>query len=253
MRSRCWFKTALCSAALATALLTGCGGQAAHDPFAYDRTKPLAERSGVVMSSSNLVVRLVSYAGAGGARVNGFLLVPKGGGRHPAVLFLHGSGGNREDLLLPAAELAAHGAVTMTISQPNNAQTFRPLVVNARRALDLLVARKDVDAHRLGLVGFSLGAQTAAILAGDDRRLSAIGIVAGRGSRTPLTWIRKARAHLFFQAGAHDDHVPHSQLVALIRAAPGHPRVRWYDTRHGMSRASFDEMVAWQAARLGLR
>jgi len=205
------------------------------------------------MSSSNLVVRLVSYAGAGGARVNGFLLVPKGGGRHPAVLFLHGSGGNREDLLLPAAELAARGVVTMTISQPNATPTYRPLVVNARRALDLLVARQDVDSHRLGLVGYSLGAQTAAILAGDDSRLRAIGIVAGRGSQTPRFWIRRARAALFFQGGTHDDRVPRAQLVALMRAAPGHPRVRWYDTKHGMSRKSFDEMVDWQAVRLGVR
>jgi dienelactone hydrolase len=205
------------------------------------------------MSSRNLAVRVVSYAGAGGSRVNGFLLVPAGGGRHPAVLFLHGSGGTREDLLLPAAQLAARGAVTMTISQPNDTQTFRPLVVNARRALDLLVGRKDVDAHRLGLVGFSLGAQTAAILAGDERRLSAIGIVAGRGSPTSLYWIRRAHVSLFFQAGTHDDVVSHPELVALIRAAPGHPRVRWYGTRHGMSRRSFADMVAWEAGRLGLR
>ena len=61
------------------------------------------------------------------------------------MLFLHGSGGNREDLLLPAAQLASRGFVTMTISQPNDAPTFRPLVVNARRALDLLAARRDVD------------------------------------------------------------------------------------------------------------
>ena len=249
MRSRCW-----CSAALVASLLTGCGGRATPDPFAYDRTKPLAQQVGsAVMSSRRLVVRLVSYAGAAGARVNGFLVVPRDGGRHPAVLFLHGSGGNREDLLLPAAELAARGAVTMTISQPNDAQTFRPLVVNARRALDLLVARKDVDSHRLGLVGYSLGGQTAAILAGDERRLGAIGIVAGRGSATTLYWIRRARAQLFVQAGTHDDQVPHTQLVALLRAAPGFPRVRWYRTGHGMSRASFDDMVAWQAGRLGLR
>jgi len=129
--------------------------------------------------------------------VNGFLLVPKGEGRHPAILF--------------------------------------------------------VDSHRLGLVGFSLGAQTAAILAGDERRASAGGIVAGRGSQTTLYWIRRTHARLFFQAGSHDDQVPHAQLVALIRAAPGHPRVRWYDTKHGMSRVSFDDMVDWQAGRLDLR
>jgi dienelactone hydrolase len=249
MRCRCWS-----SAALVAAVLTGCGGSAARDPFAYDHTKPLAERTGaVVVSGKNLVGRAVSYAGAGGARVKGFLLVPQSGGRHPAVLFLHGSGGNRQDLLVPAAELALRGAVTMTISQPNDAQTFRPLVVNARRAFDLLIARSDVDSRRLGLVGYSLGAQTAAILAGDDPELRAIGIVAGRGAPVPLHWVRRAHAPLFFQAGTRDVVVPHAQLEALIRTAPDHPRVRWYDTGHAMSRRSFEDMVSWQAGRLGLR
>jgi dienelactone hydrolase len=124
-------------------------------------------------------VHVVTFDGA--RDVNAFLVVPRSAGRHPAVLFLHGSGGNREDLLLPAIELATRGAVTMTISQPNDAQSFRPLVVNARRALDLLAARRDVDADELGVVGFSLGGQTAAILAGDDPRLKAVGILSGRG------------------------------------------------------------------------
>ena len=245
MRCLCW-----CSCAL---VLVACGSARAHDPFAYDAKRPLAVNdAGVAMSNSTLSLHVLTYAGASG-RVNAFLLVPKGGGVHPAVLLLHGSGGNREDLLVPAAQLAADGAVAMTISQPNDAQVFRPLVVNARRALDVLTHRPDVDPKRVGLVGFSLGAQTAAILAGEDPELKAVGIIAGRGSTTPLYWLPRTDADLFFQAGTHDDHVPHAQLVALIRAAPGHPKVRWYDTKHGMNRRTFDDQVAWQAEELGLR
>jgi dienelactone hydrolase len=243
---RCLF---WCSAAL---LLAACGSSAQRDPFAYDTSRPLVVRDGgVAMSNAAVSLHILTFAGATG-RVNAFLVVPKSKLAHPAVLLLHGSGGNREDLLLPAVELAQRGVVTMTISQPNDAQTFRPLVVNARRALDVLVARRDVDAHRLGVVGYSLGAQTAAILAGDDSRLKAVGIIAGRGSGTPLHWIRKAHADLFFQAGTHDERVPHAQLQALIDAAPGHPRVRWYDAKHGMSRRSFADQVQWQATELGV-
>jgi dienelactone hydrolase len=205
----------------------------------------------VALSGPKVEVHVLSYAGA--KRVRAFLVLPRTPGRHPAVLFLHGSGGNREDLLLPAAELAARGVVAMTISQPNDASTFRPLVVNARRGLDVLAARKDVDPKRLGVIGFSLGGQTAAILAGDEPRLKAVGIVSGRGGPVPVYWIRKAHAHLFFQAGTKDEIVPHAQLVALISAAPGDPRVRWYDADHGMTRRSFDEQVAWQARELGVR
>lgn len=235
-------------------VLAACGGHASRDPYSYDTSSPLDEREGAVIASGAPgSVRSMSYAGVGGSRVTGYLLVPQSAGRHPAVLFLHGSGGSRSDLLGVAAELMVRGVVTLTISQPNDAPSFRPLVVDARRALDLLIRRKDVDAHRLGLVGFSLGAQTAAILAGDDRRLRAVGIISGRGSRVPLYWVRRARDDLFFEAGTHDEVVPHAQLVALIRAAPGRPRVRWYDTPHGMSRAAFEDMIDWQASDLGLR
>jgi dienelactone hydrolase len=204
------------------------------------------------MSSKSLAVHKLSFAGANGTRVNAFLIVPAGSGRRPAVLFLHGSGGTRTDLLVPAAELATRGAVTMTISQPNEAPTFRPLVVNARRALDLLASRTDVDAKRLGVVGYSLGAQTAAILAGDDPRPRAVGIVAGRGNETTLYWIARTRVPLYFQAGTLDQVVPHAQLAGLIHAAPGHPRVSWYPTDHGMSLESFEDQVTWQARILGV-
>ena len=245
MPSRFW-----CSA-LTAVLLAGCGAHA-RDPFAYEAKRPLGfHDDGVALSSASVAVHVVRYAGASGV-VNGFLVVPRTPGVHPAVLLLHGSGGNREDFLLPATQLAARSIVALTISQPNDAETFRPLVVNARRALDVLASRRDVDASRLGLVGFSLGAQTAAILAGDEPRLHAVGIIAGRGSQIPLRWIRRAHADLFFQAGLHDDRVPRAQLLALIRAAPGKPRVRWYDTKHGMSRKAFADQIAWQAGELAV-
>jgi dienelactone hydrolase len=245
MRSLFW-----CSAALL--LLAGCGSHGGRDPFAYDHARPLAVRdSGVALSSPKIAVHVLAYDGA--QRVRAFVVVPRAPGRHPAVLFLHGSGGNREDLLLPAAELAGRGVVTMTISQPNDATTFRPLVVNARRALDVLAARRDVDSQRTGVVGFSLGAQTAAILAGEDTRLKAVGMISGRGAPVAVYWIRKAHGDLFLQAGTRDQVVPHAQLAALMAAAPGHPRIRWYDADHGMSRRAFDQQIAWQAQELGVR
>jgi dienelactone hydrolase len=245
MRSAC-----SCSAAVLLLVVAGCGGHARADPYAYDRSRPLAVTdAGVALSGPKMTVHVLSYAAVG--RVRAFLVLPRTSGRHAAVLLLHGSGGTREDLLLVAAELAARDIVAMTISQPNDAQDYRPLVVNARRALDVLAARRDVDAGRLGLVGFSLGAQTAAILAGDDRRLRAVGLISGRGNAVPDRWIRKTHAHLFFQSGTHDEVVPHAQLVELVDAAPGHPRVRWYDAGHGMTRRAFDDQVAWQAEELG--
>ena len=124
------------------------------------------------------------------------------GGRHPAVLFLHGSGGNREDLLLPAIELASRGVV-----DDDDLAAERRVDVPAARRQRAACARRarraaaTSTASELGLVGFSLGAQTAAILAGDEPRLKAVGILSGRGEPVPRHWIRQAHAPLFFQAG----------------------------------------------------
>ncbi len=245
MRWLCW-----CSAAL---VLAGCGRGArpTADPFAYDHARPLAVAyGGDFASGPRATIRNLTFTGANGSRVSALLVVPRIGGRLPGVLFLHGSGGSRLDFVLEAARLGLEGAVTMTISQPNDVETYRPLVVNARRALDLLAARADVDPSRLGVVGFSLGAQTAAILAGDDSRLKTAGIIGGRGTPVTRYWIRRTHASLFFQAGTLDDHVPHAQLLALMRAAPGHPLIRWYRVGHVITRRIDADQLAWQAREL---
>jgi dienelactone hydrolase len=248
MRFLCW-----CSAAL---VLASCGARhaSAHDPFSYNTSAPLTVVDhGIYGTSPWATIHIISFAGVGGSRVDAYLVVPQASGRHPAVLFLHGAGGDRRDLIVEAALLAQLGAVTMTITQPNDVATYRPLVVNARRALDVLDARSDVDPKRLGVVGFSLGAQTAAILVGDDRRPRAAGIIGGRGTEAARYWIHRAHADLFFQAGTRDAVVPHEQLLALERAAPDHPRVRWYDAQHVVNAAIGRDQLAWQATELGLR
>jgi dienelactone hydrolase len=240
-----------CSAAV---LLTACGaGHGAADPFAYDASVPLAvHNAGLYASSPRADIHAVTFRGIGTTRVGAYLVVPRSAGRHPAVLFLHGSGGNRKDLIVAAAKLALRGAVTMTISEPNDARTYRPLVVDARRALDLLTSRLDVDPSRLGVVGFSLGAQTAAILAGDDPRPKAVGVIAGRGTDVARYWIRRTRAHLFFQAGTEDAVVPHPQLLALMRAAPDDPRIAWYGLGHDLGTRLLADQLNWQASELSL-
>ena len=243
---------ACCSAAL---LLVACGGGSHRtaNPFA-DSSTPLAVRSdGLYATAPTADVHTVSFRGVGNSRVPAFIVVPHAAGRHPAVLFLHGSGGTRLDLIGSAAKLALGGVVTMTITEPADAQTYRPLVVDARRALDVLAARPDVDSSRLGVVGFSLGGQIAAILAGADPRPKAVGIIAGRGTDVARYWIRRTHAHLFFQAGTEDDVVPHDQLLALMHAAPDGPRIRWYAIRHELTAPLLRDQLAWQDSQLRVR
>jgi predicted esterase len=101
------------------------------------------------------------------------------------------------------------------------------------------------------VAGFSLGAQVAAILAGDDPRVRAADVIAGRGTDVTLFWVRRAKARLFFQAGTHDPVVPHVELVALMDAAPGRPRVRWYAAGHELTPAIDRDLTDWMIHTLG--
>jgi dienelactone hydrolase len=247
MRSRCWPSLAIVLA------LAACGGGAKPGPYDYDSGAPLAFRDrGVVNHDYPVKIHDVSYAGDG-HRVPAYLLLPpQRGVRHPAVVYLHGSGGTRLDLVTFAAKLSLRGAVTMALDVPQG-DAYAPMVIDARRALDLLAARPDVDPERLGVVGYSLGGQLAAIVAGVDTRPKAVGIIAGRGTPEAREAVAHAQAELFFQAGTTDAVVPREELEALVDAAPAaHRRVKWYAAGHEMGIAAFDEQDAWQARELGL-
>jgi len=229
----------------------GCGSSQPQ-PFSYDTHAPLRVGDVLVRSTNLVRVHEVAFAGAGGSTVDGFIVASRASGRHPAVLFLHGSGGSDTDFLVWAAEFADAGGVGMTISQPNDAVDYAPLVVNARRAIDLLQARAGVDRQRIGVLGFSLGAQTAAILAGVDRRPKVVSLMSGRGTPTVLRYVRRAHATFFVEAGRRDEVVPQPQLRALIQAVPEPKRVRWFDAPHTLTLGAIRGQLAWLRAQLGL-
>lgn len=185
----------------AAALLAGCGGDgprghAAPSPFAYDASAPLdlVDR-GRVNHGYPVEVRDISFT-SGRDRIAAFLVEPPGRRRLPAVVYVHGSGGDRSDLLVPATFLAGRGAVALLIRAPSS-DAAQPAgldaaaalrwqrgvavrdVVAVRRAVDLLDTLPSVDPRRIGYVGWSLGARTGAIAAGVEPRLKAIVLMSG--------------------------------------------------------------------------
>ena len=178
---------------LATSL-AGCGSSNAIPrlTFGYDTSAPLAYVDGgrINKPSYPIAIHNVSFQ-SGNVQIDGFLLVPPGTGRRPAVVFVHGSGGDRQELLAQAAWLAARNVVTLTITepstssppaQPKNEDAFVRQVrdvqvqdtVAVRRAVDLLQALPQVDPERIGYVGWSAGAKTGVFLAASDHRVKAL-------------------------------------------------------------------------------
>jgi dienelactone hydrolase len=200
------------TAALAAMLaVSGCGGSdepaattqrsEPASPFSYDASRPLDVRDrGRVNRDYPIAVRDVSFLSAG-RRVQAYLAVPPRAGRRPAAVFLHGAGGDRQQLLVHAMWLAGRGAVTLALTAPSAAagadeseglsprQALRRQrdltvadAVAVRRGLDLLSARPDVDPGRLGFLGYSAGARTGALLAGAEPRLDALVLWSGGAS-----------------------------------------------------------------------
>jgi pimeloyl-ACP methyl ester carboxylesterase len=101
---------------------------------------------------------------------------------------------NRKQFLDEAIALAAAGVVSLLpdgpIARPGHVESKDPLdesvaldflqeVIDMRRGVDLLLARRDVDPKRIAYVGHSYNAGVGALLSGLDRRFKAFVLMAG--------------------------------------------------------------------------
>jgi len=168
--------------------------------FDYDRKAPLdILEAGVEKRGGGVSVHDISYASPLGGRVPAYLVVPRGRGPFAAVIWGHwympGSEfRNRKEFLAEAVALAPAGVVSLLIdypiARPGYVEDPTPLnekqirdrvqsIIDTRRGADLLLARPDVDSHRLAYVGHSYNAETGAFLSGIDRRFKAFVLMAG--------------------------------------------------------------------------
>lgn len=177
--------------------------------FEYDARRPLQKQVHRVEDSDGIRVEVLSYESAPGVRVTARLYRAPGatpGG--PGIVFLHGGTGAGKDspgykqlsdhfaragLTTIAIDLQYFGErstgllVEFTEEEKHEKLYNQPgtylawvtqAVKDAGRALDLLVA-EGVAANRIGLVGFSRGAQLAFIVGGADRRFGAVTAIIG--------------------------------------------------------------------------
>jgi poly(3-hydroxybutyrate) depolymerase len=146
-------------------------------------------------------------------------------------------------------------------------------IIDLRRAVDVLVARPDVDAERIGFAGVSYGAILGGVLAGVDHRIGAFLLVSGypRFIETlPLDLRQEAYAQamdpvdpihyighaapstLFFQFGRFDSTMLPMAPLEYFDAASEPKEVRWYDAGHGLNSQAYYDRGEWLATQLGL-
>ena len=146
-------------------------------------------------SSAEVKVYRVSFASLHGARIHGWLAVPRRQeGPHAALLLFPGYSTGK---ISPNLEYPELGYVTLSIqvrgygvdqeSYPEdnrqymtlgveNPETYiyREIVCHCLRAVDFLAARPEVDSGRLGAVGGSQGGGLSILTAGLDQRIKVV-------------------------------------------------------------------------------
>jgi dienelactone hydrolase len=293
-------------------------GQAAAAPtfeelarqFDYDATRPLDVREVGRERRRGATVVDLSYASPRGGRVPAYLVVPAGRGPFAAVLFGHwmmdGSPlKNRREFLDEALVLARAGAVSLLIDTPlvrpgfvldkdelrqvmQSSEAARQQVVDFRRGLDLLLARRDVDPKRVAYVGHSFDAHVGGILSAVEKRIGSFVLMAGgfadeeyvfdpenegmvktrqrigdaaiRAYFRDYAWDdpihfvgRSAPAAVFLQFGRRDKPIPESKARRYFDLFAEPKRIGFYDAGHELDAAARRERVEWLAERLSLR
>jgi cephalosporin-C deacetylase-like acetyl esterase len=175
-------------------------GVCAQDPvspdaghFDYSATAGLDVQEVSVLQRDSATIHDITYLGANGGRVPGYLVVPKGPGKFAGILWGHwlmpgSASSNREEFLNEAIALAPAGVVSLLIDAPQARPGFKPApnpalitqqVIDLRRGVDLLLARPDVDGKRIAYVGHSWDAGAGAILDAVDKRIAAFVFMSG--------------------------------------------------------------------------
>jgi len=82
--------------------------------------------------------------------------------------------------VFPWTELSSTGSVEeFEAAARDSAERYRTSVVDVRRLLDWAATREEIDANRIGVVGFSMSALVTATLVGNDSRVKSAVIMMG--------------------------------------------------------------------------
>ncbi len=258
--------------------------------YEYDRDIPLEAKVAESRELPDCVREKIVFR-VGDSWVTAYLGIPKTGlPPYPCVLVLHGitgdkdgwweddnyeSGGNLTNTLLKAGfavlspDAPYHGERTFenrfespwVMVQQKHMNRFRNLVVQAviecRRAIDYLETRPEIEAGRIGVVGYSLGGiETFALTALDSRVKSSVACVtpsafldqlgAGPGIK-PSSFATALNDRPFLMLmGRNDEYCDSSSAQRLYDVIPGsRKKLVFYESGHSLPVDYVEDAVKW--------
>lgn len=228
----------------------------------------------------------IRFMGANNKPVEGVFLRPKAEGTYPCALLLHGLTNNKEIAIkMFGDKLLAHNIAILALDAPEHGAQRNPhknmwsqkLVAyavregdrNYRKALDWLTQRSDVDASRIGLIGYSMGSIMGSILGAVDDRVSAFALCVGGdplrilarvtpvAQRESLTYASPSlyiehitpRPIVFFN-GTQDVVISQPAAKLLHNAAKDPKQVVWYNGGHDIPAKILKQAADWMATKL---
>ena len=232
---------------------------AAVDPAFYDydaaapfavTEKPFGEENGVKISVLTYPSPAPSPYPADNT-VTAYLFLPPGPGPHPAMVVLHewNAGSTKGGFLLCRAIVRAQVAALLVIEPytlsrkpqtenpedaeilsgnvPHMVAALRQAVLDARRGLDYLAHRPDIDPQRLGIAGISLGGVLSGLTAGVDPRIKVVLTLVGGADFAKGFWdglaTRKYRDEILHSGYTYETY---QAAMAPVDAA------NWLPARH---------------------
>ena len=267
--------------------------------FGYDRAAAYDPAFSPIGTAPGVQIHALSFLSPRGTdRATGRLFVPEGEGPFAGILLMHGMPGSAEGMTNYAVLLARHGAVVVALDAPfarRGGEEVRfteadsveqvQLMTDLQRAVDLLVARPDVDPSRLGYMGISYGGAMGALFVGIEPRLkTGILVVADGGlvshfagpadGGSPLTGLACAQRRrwlesmipiepikyvgfasptpLLLQSGRQDNLVPPRDAERLHAAARDPKTVQWYEAGHSLGVTAVRARSVWLQEHLGM-
>lgn len=261
--------------------------------FAYDAKRPLDIRVARVENSDGIRVEVLSYESTAGIRVTARLYHAPGAERGgPGLVVLHGGTGDGKDspgqrqlcdhfaragFTVLAIDLQYFGErATEMLTQFTEDEKHEKLynqpstylawvtqtVKDAGRAIDVLVER-GVNPARVGLVGFSRGAQLAFMTGGVEKRFGAVVAVIGGHfdfretghvpAACPANYIGRIspRPLLMVNGNADPDYIRATAVEPLERLAREPREMIWLETGHLLPQGEIRTTIArWLQQRL---
>lgn len=185
---------------------------------------------GVALRAGAPKTETVTYK-SGNDTVSGYLAMPEGGGKHPAILVIHEWWGLNDWVKDQGQKFAAEGYVALAVdlyrgksaSTPDEAHVLMRGLADDQGLRDLeaaymyLATRADVDASKIGSIGWCMGGGWSIKLAVDQPRLAACVVNYGPLPTDPAN-IAKIKAPVLGNFGADDQGIPPEKVHAFETA-----------------------------------